>query len=105
MSHVVNEENDFEDLPENLSAEMVEQIKSARKRASEIIECLEPRHINSYAGLVRILDQQLYATKLQAGMVIPVADRLASLRRGVEEMERVVNEKRPPFWRRVLGLT
>jgi hypothetical protein len=58
MSHVGKGEHDFEGIPTS-DPVAARRIKAIRRMAREIIDELEPRHINSYEQLARILKRNL----------------------------------------------
>jgi len=55
MSHVGNGEDDFKDM-EGLSENGKKCVRRVRMLAREIIDMLEPRHINTLSRLIEILD-------------------------------------------------
>jgi len=64
MSHVGNGEHDFEDM-DHFPEKDKERIKSVRVLAREIIDMLEPRHINTLTELLRILEDAKLIVKAE----------------------------------------
>ena len=62
MSHVGNGEHDFEDM-DHFSEEDQKYIRGVRGLAREIIDMLEPRHINTHTRLLSILEEAMQRVK------------------------------------------
>jgi hypothetical protein len=62
MSHVGNGENDLNGM-EKMSKEMQSRIKRVRYTAREIIDTLEPFHINTWTELIFKLEDALQTAK------------------------------------------
>ena len=71
MSHVGNGEHDFDGL-EKLDPEIAERIKQVRIEARDIIDRLEPFHINSWPDLLTKLKDSLDTAKRNAELIDPV---------------------------------
>lgn len=70
MSHVGNGEHDFEDL-NHFSEEDRKHIKNVRILARKIIDMLEPRHINTHARLLYILEEAMQRVKSDSSLHNP----------------------------------
>lgn len=69
-SHVGNGEHDFDGLDENSSIDM--QIKQARIEARDIIDRLEPFHINGWPELIAVLEDCLENAKRNFHILQPL---------------------------------
>jgi len=67
MSHVSDGSDDFKDLAGvDLNPEILKVVKQARIEAREIIDRLEPRHIDSWPSLIMVLEECLKNAKRNA---------------------------------------
>lgn len=96
MSHVGNGESDFAGL-NDFSPENSEHARRVRECARNIIDALEPQHIDTYQQLISIMKERLEQAEREYRMTF--RGRLDALQISNQELERLANQPKPSLFK------